>query len=71
MKNVFNANMRKIHDMESQLGTKRSKIVDFANQYMIQIAVFEHPMNNLESIDEKIYQGIIKPKVIDLVKDYV
>lgn len=63
--------MKKIHDVESQLGTKWTKIVEFANQFMIQIAVFEHPMNDFESMDEKIYKGLVKPSVIDTVKDYV
>ena len=61
------SNMRKIHDLESLLGTKRSLIVEFANQFMIQIAVFEHPMNDFEGMDEKIYQGMIMPKVKDII----
>ena len=53
---VFNGNMKRIHDAEASLGHKRSKIVDFANQYMIQIAVFEHPKNNFKNMDPKIYE---------------
>ena len=34
-KSVFNGNMKKINDVESQLGTKRVKIVGLANAFMI------------------------------------
>jgi hypothetical protein len=63
--------MKRIHDAETSLGTKRGKIVELANEFMVQIAVFEHPLNNFETMDPKIYKGIIKPKVLDMIKDYV
>ena len=68
---VFNGNMKRIHDAESNLAQKRSKIVDLANEFMVQIAVFEHPLNNFSTMDPKIYEGIIKPKVLDMIKEYV
>lgn len=38
---------------------------------MAQIAVFEHPLNDFSSMNPKIYEGIIKPKVLDLIKEHV
>ena len=68
---VFNGNMKRIHDAESSLASKRSKIVELANEFMVQIAVFEHPLNNFEAMDPKIYDGIVKPKVLNMIREYV
>jgi hypothetical protein len=36
---------------------------------MIYIAVIEHPLNDFENMDPGIFEGIIKPKVIDAIKN--
>jgi hypothetical protein len=36
---------------------------------MVYISVIEHPFNDFESMDPKIFDGIIKPKVIDSIKN--
>jgi hypothetical protein len=38
---------------------------------MLYIAIVEHPLNDFESMDQKIFLGIIKPQVIDYIKDDV
>lgn len=35
---------------------------------MLYIAIVEHPLNDFESMDQKILNGIIKPQVIDYIK---
>ena len=70
-KSVFNGNLQRINDVENMLAAKRSKVIEFANQFMIQIALFEHPMNDFAGMDQKIYEGLIKDKVINHIRDYV
>ena len=36
---------------------------------MIYITVIEHPLNDFKSMDPKIFDGILKPKVIDAIKN--
>jgi len=38
---------------------------------MIYIAVVEHPLNDFKSMDPRIFLGIIKPMVIDPIKNDV
>lgn len=38
---------------------------------MIYIAVIEHPLNDFDAMDPKIFDGIIKPKVIDQIKNEI
>jgi hypothetical protein len=45
-KAVFNGNLKKISDLEFALAKKRTLIVEYANKFMIYIAVVEHPLND-------------------------
>jgi hypothetical protein len=38
---------------------------------MKYIALVEHPLNDFNSMDERIFQGIIKPQVLDMIKNDV
>ena len=38
---------------------------------MTYIALVEHPLNNFTSMDQRIFEGIIKPKVLDMIKNDV
>lgn len=38
---------------------------------MLYISIVEHPLNDFESMDQKIFNGIIKPQVIDYIKNDV
>ena len=71
IKAVFNGNVKKITDLELQLAKRRTQIVEFANQFMVYIAIVEHPMNDFDSMDPKIFHGIIRPQVIDYIKNDV
>mmetsp|Transcript_6794 Transcript_6794/g.11430 ORF Transcript_6794/g.11430 Transcript_6794/m.11430 type:complete len:250 (+) Transcript_6794:206-955(+) len=66
---IFNQNLRKIHDIELELTMKRQIIVELANQFLIYIAVIEHPLNNFEAMDQNLIDEVIKPNVIEAIKD--
>jgi hypothetical protein len=57
--------------MEMGLANKRTKILDFASRFMIYIALVEHPLNDFSSMDQRIFEGIIKPKVLEMIKNDV
>ena len=70
-KSVFNGNLKKITEMEMLLSNQRTKILDYANRFMTYIALVEHPLNDFNSMDQRIFEGIIKPKVLKMIKNDV
>lgn len=43
---VFNGNLKKISEVEMQLYKRRTQVVELAEQFMVFIAVIEHPKND-------------------------
>lgn len=70
-KAVFNGNLKKISEVELLLYKRRTQVVELAEEFMMFIAVIEHPMNDFTSVDPAIYDNFMKPNVIDVVRKEV
>ena len=68
---MFNGNLKKISEVEMQLYKRRTQVVELAEQFMVFIAVIEHPKNDFKNIDQTIYNEFMKPNVINPVRKEV
>ena len=50
---------------------RRTQVVELAEQFMIFIAVIEHPKNDFKAIDPTTYNDFMKPNVINPVRKEV
>jgi len=49
----------------------RTKVAKIARTFLIYSTIVEHPKNNYAEMDTRIYEEIIRPEVINFLKDKI